>query len=148
MLEIIDPAGNKKAFESALNLDKNTRRGIRAAFFEIGKDLLDTFNKQVLDKSGKSGTIYIRKDRLGRKRRHQASDPGESPANRTGNYRRSAGYQIQGFDRLIFGVTAEHGEWLELGTSRMKPRPGLGNSVNANERNILRAFDLGISERL
>jgi len=147
-LEIIDAGGNTRAFESAENIADNTRTGIEKAFWRSGKTLIKKFSEQVLDKQSKSGIIYIRKDRLGRRRRHQSSAAGESPANRTGFYRRSAGFIVQGSRQLVFGDSAPYAGFLETGTSRMKARPGLANSIRASERNIIRNFATEMSDKI
>lgn len=149
MLEIVDSRGNQRAIKAAIDLDKSTETGIDKALWRSGKDVLGAFNKEVLNKTGKTGTIYIRKDRLGRRRRHQASAPGESPANRTGFYRKSAGFSVnQGRRELAFGNTADYSLFLELGTSKMKPRPGLKNAVEDSERDILRNLTNSISDEI
>ncbi len=148
MIEIIDAEGNKKFIRSATRIKFNTDFGIQKALFNAGKDLRDTFNQQILDKSTKTGRIYIIHDRLGRKRRHQASASGESPANLSGNYRRSIGFNVNGSNELRFGNSAKYAGFLELGTSRMLKRPGLGNAVDANERNIIRHLTGEINDAL
>ena len=137
MLEITDATGNKKSIDSLKNITANTNFGVQKALYKSGKDIHATFNQEVLAKN-KTGRIYIKRDRLGRKRKHQASASGESPANQTGNYRKSAGFHVNGSNELIFGAAAEYAGFLELGTSRMEKRPGLGNAISANERNIIR----------
>ena len=137
---------NAISFRSIVDLGKNTKAGIRATFFEVGKDLMTTFNQQVLAKN-KGGRLYIRVDKAGRRRRHIASAAGQSPANRTGFYRRSAGYLNQ-TTQLLFGASAPYAGFLEVGTLHMKARPGLGNAVAKNERNILRDLNDGIIRNL
>lgn len=137
---------NPIAFDAAVSIEQNTKKGIRKAFFKIGKDIHTNFNNQVL-RQKKSGRIYIRKDRLGRKRRHRASAPGESPANRTGTYRKSAAW-INQTTQLTWGASAPHADYLEVGTSRMKPRPGLLNAIRASERNIEVNLGGGIVQEL
>lgn len=145
-LKILDHDGNRRAIKSVLNLADNTKHGIERTWFVIAKDLRAEFNQQVLSKN-KTGRIYIRKDSLGRKRRHRASAAGETPANRKGTYRRGAGWVISG-NRLTFGDSAPYSLFLEVGTSRMEPRPGLNNAIRASERNILRDLSEGIEGRL
>ncbi len=139
-LNITDSAGNQRAFESAENIADSTRAGIEKAYWRSGKALVKKLSEQVIDKSEKSGITYIRKDRIGRRRRHQASAAGESPANRRGFYRRSTSFIVQGSHQLVFGNSAPYSGFLEGGTSRMKARPGLGNAVRASERDIIRNF--------
>ena len=117
------------------NLANMTVRGIRQGFFALGSALLTDMNAEVLKKD-KTGRIYIvrtsgGKRGVGKKRRHQASAPGQTPANLTGNYRRAIGYQIYGSDSMEFGIRddADYGTFLDSGSSRMLPRPGVRNTV-------------------
>jgi len=127
-----------EALESAINIKANTIFGIERGLFRLGKDLITSFKSEI--KKTKSGKLY----RSGG-RRIRASAPGQSPATRTGNYRRSVGYKISG-NTMRFGNSADYAGFLETGTSRMKPRPGLGNAIKANERNALRSLASAVSE--
>lgn len=137
---------NPIAFAAAANLAENTKKGTRRALFAVGKELVSAFNDEVL-RGKKTGKIYIRKDSLGRRRQHQASAGGESPANRSGNYRKEIGFKNQ-TTQLIFGNRAQYAGWLEVGTTHMKARPGLGNAVDASQRDILRDLADGISKAI
>ena len=120
-----------KAFESAANIEANTVFGIERGLFRLGKDLIQSFNQQT--KERKSGKLY----RVpGRRRRVRASAEGESPAVRTGKYKKAVGYKISG-TTMRFGNSVEYAGYLETGTSRMKARPGLGNALKDNQRNGL-----------
>ena len=141
-VEIIDPAGNKKFFESALNLASSTRFGIQKALYQTGKDLSGEFNRQVLSKD-KTGNLYLIKGR-----RHTASAPGETPANITGNYRKSIGFNVDGSNQLIFGNSAEYAGFLEVGTLRIAPRSGLLNVINAGQRDIIRNLSTSIKDEI
>ncbi len=127
MLKLQADPNNKRVFVQLNELEDRTRRGVRQFWFALGKSLIKTFNKAVLAKP-RRGKVYLRR-KGGRKRRHVASLPGETPANDTGNYRKSIGYQIRGEMEMEFGNRAEYASFLENGTKRMKPRPGLGNAV-------------------
>jgi len=117
-----------------------TERGIRQGFFRLAKDLQATANKDILRKP-KKGRTYIVRGPSGRKRRHVASAPGESHANRSGKLRRSMGWKISGSKLMEFGYGAgpdtppEYAPFVENGTRRMEARPSLGNSVTKNIRN-------------
>lgn len=153
-LDIIDHAGNSRSTESAKNIAANTRFGVEKALWHSGKDLQSEFSKQVLAKD-KTGRIYFRQTKGGGKRRHRASGPGQTPANRTGAYRKGFGFSVDRADQLRIGVEAIgdgpgglYPLYLELGTSRMAARPGLGNTVRAGERDILRNLAGEIEGRL
>ncbi len=131
MLDFVGDRSNKKVFLQIDRLEDRTRRGIRQFWFILGKSLLKSFNAAVLQKP-RSGRVYrIRRGKT--RRRHIASRPGESPANISGNYRRSAGFQIRGANEMQFGAGAEYAGFLENGTSKMAARPGLGNAVKDTE---------------
>lgn len=131
MLKLDVDRGNKRVLTQLAQSDDATRRGIRQFWFALGKTLLKSFNRAVLQKP-RSGRVYLTR-KNGRTRRHVASRPGESPANLTGTYRKSADYQLRGANEMLFGVDAPYGAFLENGTRRMKARPGLGNAVAQTE---------------
>jgi len=143
-LSIEGGANDFRFYDSAANLAANTHFGIEKAFWQSGKDITAEFSKQVLAKT-KTGRLYII-----RKRKHRASAAGETPANITGNYRKSIGFIVnQGTTpQLTIGNSAEYAGFLELGTSRMRPRPGLRNSISASERDIIRNLSTDIFEAL
>ncbi len=116
-----------------------TTWGVEKAFWRIGKDLRAEADQQVL-RGDKTGRIYIRRDSLGRRRRHQASAPGESHANRTGTLRKSNGWRARGLQMEYgygaAGLTAPiYARPIELGSRRVAARPTLQNSINAQIRN-------------
>lgn len=146
-LDIVDSTGNVRSLESVENIAASTRFGVERALWRSGKDLQAEFNRQVLAKD-KTGRLYIRRNRAGARRQHRASAPGQTPANRTGNYRKSIGFTVDGAHQLTFGNSAEYAGFLEVGTSRMQARPGLGNTVKAGERDIIRNLAGAIEEAI
>ena len=142
MLKIIGSDSNMKAFNSMANIDANTKFGIERGLFRLGKDLIKSFNAET--KKRKSGNLYRTP---GRRRRVRASAPGQSPAVRTGKYKKAVGYKISG-STMRFGNSVEYAGFLETGTSRMKARPGLGNAIKDNQRNGLLAMSDSIEAEL
>ena len=80
MIGIKVERGGSGFYRSAEGIAAHTQLGLERAWWMSAKDIQSTFDKQVLDKSSKTGRIYFRRIKGGRKRRHQASAPGESPA--------------------------------------------------------------------
>jgi len=111
-----------------------TRRALRQGMYRIGKDLESTLKRDILKKP-KSGRTYTYRTAGGRRRKHIASAAGETVANRSGNYRRSVGFQI-GHDKLEFGAGAEYAGFLENGTHRMAARPSLKNTIKAKYKDM------------
>lgn len=129
---------NEKAWISVKQHKRATRRGIRQGFYFLGRDLRKTAQEGI-KKGPKTGKIYLIKSG-GRRRRHQASAPGEYPANLSGKLRRGIGFKVRGSDQLVFGAEADYAPYLERGTSRMKARPSLLKAIEANERNARQHF--------
>lgn len=125
MIKIEDTT--KQAYMHIADLKYATERAIRQAFYRFGKLLRQYASEQILKKN-KTGIIY-RIKRGKTKRRHQASAPGQFPANLSGELRRSLGFIVHGVDNLEFGYEAKHGKFLEDGTVKMKERPGLKMSI-------------------
>lgn len=130
-IEFIAPSNSNQVFYNIGRTGEATKIGIRKAFHKIGRDLKGEFKRQVLAKN-KTGRLYKIRGKL-----HQSSAPQETPANLTGNYRKSIGYAVSGTE-MAFGNDAEYAGFLENGTSRMRKRPGLRNTIKAQERNTLR----------
>lgn len=94
---------SNETFESIEEMAPNVRQAIRQTFFYMGRELKKSTSKDILDKATKTGRVYVRRTKSGRKRRHQASAPGETHANMSGNLRKSLGWKVHGTDYLEFG---------------------------------------------
>lgn len=132
-----DPANRT----SLLKLDRGvefSQRAIRQGFFQLGKDLKATADKEILRKP-KSGRTYIIRGAGGSRRRHVASAPGETHANLSGKLRHSLGWAVQGAAQMEFGyidgLIPEYAPFVEFGTRRMAARPSLSNAVGTTVRN-------------
>lgn len=97
----------------------------------------------------KTGRIYSSKYRKGAK--HQASAPGEFPAADSGRLHQSitSAMTLEGPDvyRSETGANVPYATWLELGTSKMAPRPFMQPAFDENkeivERDIRNAIIRG-----
>lgn len=141
MITVKQDSGNQRAIIRISNMSEATRRGLRQGFFQLGNDLQKTASRQILKKPKGGRTYLIRRGKT--RRRHVASAPGESPANLSGSYRKSIGFKIKGSTQMEFGAgnsKVPYAVFLEKGTKRMQPRPGLGNAVRATQRNARRYF--------
>lgn len=145
---------NDKVFARIEGLDKLTKRGIRQARFKIGHGLISSANREIL-KGTKTGIVYIRRDKIGRRRRHISSAPGETHANLSGTLRKSLSFQLRGSHSMEFGygvssakVAPEYAEWVEFGTPKMKARPSLFNAIRAEQGNTLQHFEKEIKKEL
>lgn len=134
------PDDNEKAYQSVILAPRNTQRAIELAFYHIGKAHMAELSRQMLAKD-KKGRVYIRRDTAGRRRRHRASAPGQTAANWTGNMRRGRSFEVKAGLEMEFGVKGvRYAAYLERGTARVQPRPSVGNTVKAEEKNTEATF--------
>ena len=116
---------------------------LKNALNDIGSEVVNETANLIFN-GPKTGRIYQY-----RGARHQASSPGEAPANRTGRLAKSVDYKVRSHNEMTVGESAEYAGFLENGTRKMKPRPHLIVAVQNNARNtelaILEAVEQEIS---
>lgn len=88
--------------------------------------------------TAKSGRVYKHRGHGGA---HQASAPGEPFANETGNaLLNTKTYEENGGLTGRVAGEAEYAGYLELGTSKMEPRPVFRPAINNKEKEIVNVF--------
>jgi len=140
---------NYKMLLNVKGLPERGRQGRSRALHVIGDDLIKSAKKLIIDKTKKTGRVYIIRTKTGRLKKHRASAPGEAPASMTGQLCRSLGYEgANTGNRLEFGAggrghklrkgqkLVEYAKFLEKGTKRMAKRPFLKPAIKSNFRNI------------
>lgn len=128
-------------------ISEDTRRGIRRAFYLLGRDLAKAA-KQSIIRGPKTGRLYRIK---GRKNRHRASAPGEAPANLSGNLQKSIDFVVRGSNQMTFGAGNELVDYaghLELDTKNIEGRQYLIKAIEDNERKAEQHFSSGIKSEL
>lgn len=138
MFDVTVGMGSRKFLSDLTNLDDKFRRGVTRGWDRSGRVLVNSAKKEIKD-GLKTGRIYHI-----RGRRHRASAPGETPANLSGNLRRSIGYEARGWNQMEFGADAEYAGFLEEGTRKMKKRPTLGNTFRKEQGRIQRILYVDI----
>ena len=145
---------NDQVFGTIKNIPKLTKQGLRRGMFKVGHSLIAVANQNIL-KGDKTGVVYIRRDRAGRRSKHQSSAPGETHANLSGTLRRSLSFQLRGSSEIEFGYgvssgkeAPEYASFVEFGTTKMKARPSLKNALNAEQGNMTQHFSGGINKAL
>lgn len=152
MIKITGKDTNEKVKLNIKNIANATAKGIRAAMFEIGKDLRTTAKKSILKKPKHGRTYLLRRN--GALVRHKASKPGEPPADFTGSLQKAVDFDVVGTDRIEFGVKrtfsnssrnprgVDYGKDLEFGTIKFLPEVteilsgGLTRQIQAGEKGI------------
>ena len=117
-------------------------RAIKRALYDVGKEMYAEARRLI-----KEGPKTGRKYKIKGKRGHTASAPGQAPANWTGALRRSVGFNVRK-DEVEYGYKIRYGEYLEEGTSKMAPRPGLRITYKIKMGNIINHFNFRFREQL
>lgn len=138
MIEVKACKCNENSLKSLCEIESKTREGVRQSWYFTGKDLKDDAQKFITE-GPKTGRIYRVKVR-GRTILHQASAPGESPANLTGALRASIDYNVSDSGQLEFGAGNEDVDYASRLEEEMN-RPFLIRSINENEGNIYQHFE-------
>ena len=144
MIRITSVPGNRKVFRQIKNIPRSFRNGIRAAHYEIGKDLKIESQRSIME-GPKTGRLYRVKGKI-----HQASAPGEPPANKSGKLMSSIGFLVggRGIGQLTFGAKALYAAFLELGTAKMEPRTYLIKAIWEKRRVLENYYYQEITRRL
>lgn len=132
--KIISDAKNRKIEFQLGKLGNITTRGIRQAFYQLGAISKEKINRDVLAKP-RSGRVYKFKGR-----RHTASLPGESFANRSGAARKKRGFEVRGAKELEFGFRQDGETIYTKILEETGGRPTVGNAskfVSARAQNIM-----------
>lgn len=120
----LTPKSRKYLIELPQHMEKH-KKGIRKALFDIGRSI-NRETKKLIRTGKKTGRIYIIKGK-----RHQASAPGQSPANLSGKLADSAFYRVSGWEELLVGESAYYAKFLEDGVrGRMRARPHFSLAIN------------------
>lgn len=133
MIKLKIDSQSRQVLIKLTRIDWDTRRGIRQGLYFIGRLLRADASKDILRKP-RTGRVYKYKGR-----KHIASVRGESPANRSGNLRRSLMFKVHGFEELEFGYTADYGKFLE--DEQKLNRPALKLAIQRNEKNARSLFE-------
>lgn len=125
-----------------IQIDNKVRVALRQSFYDIGKDLVKTSDRNILRK--KSGRAYLYKGRF-----IKSGRAGESFANRSGKARRSIDFKVQGsFQMKYFSSGVKYIKYLEKGTKKMKPRPAMLIALKQNKTNMTVIFEKNIRRYL
>lgn len=127
MIELKEADSNYRNILKVLIAERATNVALTAAWKEVGTVVTNQL-RYMIRNGPRTGRVYTF-----RGRKHQASAPGEVPANRTGRLAKSVRYESTGHHTLRVGEDAEYAGWLENGTKRMAPRPHLQIAVQQTQ---------------
>lgn len=132
---------DQKMKQAMKDLPKLAPRAMKRALYDIGQDMYKEA-RRLIKEGPKTGLKYKVRGRT-----HTASAPGQPPANWTGRLRRSIGFNVR-TNEVEYGYKQDYGKYLEEGTTKMKPRPGLRITYKNKMNNIVNHFNLRLREQL
>lgn len=141
-MTIIIIKNDKEMKQKLLDFPNLGPRAIKRALYDVGKDMYAEARRLI-----KEGPKTGRKYKIRGMRAHTASAPGQAPANWTGKLRKSVGFKVRR-DEVEYGYKIYYGKFLEDGTDRMAPRPGLEMTYKNKLGNIINHFNLRFKEQL
>lgn len=127
----------KSTKQVIVGMTRNVHRhqqGIENALYVIGA-IVGKRNRKLIQEGPKTGRVYSF-----RGRQHQASAPGEAPANRSGRLMKSYNFNVHGPYNMEVGENAPYAGFLEDGTGRMRPRPHVIKAISLTQGDAVRAF--------
>jgi HK97 gp10 family phage protein len=129
--------GRRELVERLGRINKETQRQVRRALLRGGLRVENRAVEGIIDPP-KTGRIYRSKHRKGKL--HQASAPGEFPAADSGRLHQSITHAEvpapAGTIAVEVAANAPYATFLELGTSKMEPRPFMAPALRENEVRI------------
>lgn len=124
MIEIRVDKRSREVLLRFPGLTDEIRNNLRKSLYDIGEEVKRE-NKRLIKSKDKTGRIYKFKGRD-----HQASAPGEAPANRSGRLMKSSNYRVRNHQEMSIGEEVLWAKFLEEGTRKMSPRPHLIRAIN------------------
>lgn len=141
-------AKSRKVLIEIGKLDDKIKAGIKSGFDDLGDHLIRTAENQTLNEAKHGNSYRIRDKKSGLIKIHRASKSPQSPALLTGEYVESFGAVTNSDVSMEFGNTAEHSIYLEQGTDKMEPRPGLKNSIDHSAMDTRMIFETNLNDIL
>ncbi len=125
---------SKRVIAGVENLLDIHRKTIENGLYTVGQ-ILDKRVTKLITSPPKTGRVY----RI-RGLDHQASAPGEAPANLTGRLAASFNYNVHGFYQMEVGESAPYAAFLEEGTRNIAPRPHVIRAIDETQGDVVNIF--------
>lgn len=145
----LDGPESKQSLAKLNNFDKDSKKAVRLAFYDISKQLVRYSKEKMLEKPKTGKTYLVKLPGINTRIKHTASSPDEFPADLTRNLIRNHA-AIHTDSRLRFGITdrAPYGKPLEIGNDRIKAREFLKRTLDENNRDIVTTVEEYLNREL
>lgn len=143
MIKVVDNTAFVVIDKSLFRIKEGIRKGLIEAGSEIRREVI-----RLIKSPPKTGRLYFVGGKI-----HQASAPGEAPADFTGALAESVDSEVSGSTKLTIGdreEIAEHGRWMEFGTTdgRIASRPHLKPAALGKAREVEQSISQGVEREL
>ena len=133
---------SNKVFIHIKDLEKKNKRALWKSNIENGKEL-ERETKRLILNGPKTGRLYKNKDGGW----HQASAPGQAPANRSGKLFESTGFKVRNWREFEIGETVEHAK-MEHNWGRIKARPHLIKAIENKKWDMAKNIEIELKREL
>ncbi len=131
MITIKQSKGTNLSLNKIYDSEKIHQQGIVSGLYTFGK-ILGNHVKQLIEEGPKTGRIYSFRGSP-----HQASAPGEAPANKSGTLVESYNYNVRGAYEMEVGESAPYAGFLEDGTTNIEPRPHFKRAIDDKQGDLV-----------
>lgn len=142
----VSVTGGEELKRNMLRLGDKMGQAAHDGVFITAQEIRTTAIKSIQDQS--PGQLVMRSRQGGGVYPHIAAGEGQAPNTDTGRLVSSIAAEKTGETEYEIGTNLDYGEYLEMGTVKMRPRPWLVPALNANRDNLLsnieKAVDLHI----
>ena len=142
MIKIKPDHKNRKVLLDIEAATSKHQRGIKAGLHEAGQENR-RFTRKMIRTGKRTGRLYPFRGGW-----HQASAPGEPPANMTGKLAKSIGFKVIAWHSMEFGARAPYAKFLEDGTRKMAARPYLKVTVDKKARDTVTSIEAAVDREL
>lgn len=131
----------KVNFDHTPDLARKVRRKAGKVIAKVTEDATADYKGRITDNTGKSGAVYTLRNGA----EHQASAPGESPANQYGDLAANITFEVDE-DNLVGTIQAfkNYAPVLELGGENVEARPALRPALEVIEKVLPDALEAAV----
>ena len=134
--------GGEELKRKMLMLGDKMEQAAHDGVFTTAQDVRTTAIKSIQEQS--IGTWVTRSRQGGGTYPHVASAPGNAPNTDTGRLVSSIAAEKTGDTEYEIGTNLDYGEFLEMGTKHMLPRPWLIPALNVNSDNLIKNIEKAV----
>lgn len=139
----VSVTGSEELKRKMLMLGDKMGQAAHDGVFITAQDIRTHAIKSIQDQS--PGQLVMRSRQGGGTYPHIAAGEGQAPNTDTGRLVSSIAAEKTGDTEYEIGTNLDYGEFLEMGTVKMRPRPWLVPALNANRDNLIKNIEKAVN---